>query len=124
MLFWENESPANGAVHHLTVICYHIQHPHLYSPEGLDNAKQLLKAFLTDGLTPNEVRNRSRAQVDSGQRTWKIKGTSDRHGSHPQPIAWTMTASDVVADGIENYCANVERWARSIHTTLQAAPTS
>jgi hypothetical protein len=39
MLFWENEDPANGAVHHLMVVSYHIQHPSLYSPEGLENAK-------------------------------------------------------------------------------------
>ena len=29
MLFWEAENPANGEVHHLAVLCYHLQHPHL-----------------------------------------------------------------------------------------------
>lgn len=118
MLFWENEDPANGAVHHLMVASYHIQHPSLYSPEGLDYAKQLLESFLVEGKTPAEIRKRSRSEVDSGQRTWKIKGTPDRHGVHPYPVTWTMTAVDVAAGGIENYCTNVDRWARSIYDTL------
>lgn len=124
VLFWENENPANGAVHHLMVASYHIQHPSLYSPEALDYAKQLLEAFLVAGRSPDEVRKRSRTQVNSGQRIWKVKGTPDRHGVHPQPVAWTMTVADVVAGGIENYCANVERWAWSIHETLKTADKS
>jgi len=35
MLYWENEVPENGAVHHLMVFCFHIQHPEKSSPEGL-----------------------------------------------------------------------------------------
>ncbi|MCB9421795.1 MAG: hypothetical protein H6667_18490 [Ardenticatenaceae bacterium] len=122
MLFWENENPANGTVHHLTVICYHIQHPSLYSPEGLNYAKQLLAAFLVEKLSPDEIRKRSRAQVDSSQRTWRIKGTPDHHSDHPHSITWTITAVDVIASGSKNYCANVERWARSIHKALETAP--
>lgn len=124
MLFWENEDPANGMVHHLMVISYHIQHPSLYSAEGLDYAKGLLEAFLEEGRPPKEVRKRNRAQVDSSRRTWKIKGTPERHGAHPYPITWTMTAADVVAGGIDNYCANVERWAWSIHEALKTAEKS
>jgi hypothetical protein len=70
---------------------------------------------LVEGRPPDEVRRNSRAQVDSGQRTWKIKGTPDRHGAHPHPVAWTMTTADVAASGIKSYCANVERWAWSIY---------
>ena len=35
LLFWENERPELGEVHHLLVLCYHLQHPSLYSAEGL-----------------------------------------------------------------------------------------
>ncbi len=101
------------------VASYHIQHPRLYSPEGLDYAKGLLEAFLVEGRSPADVRKRNHAHVDSGQRTWRIKGTPERHGIHPHPVTWTMTAADVVAGGIDNYCANVERWAWSIHKALQ-----
>jgi hypothetical protein len=124
MLFWESKNPDNWAVHHLTVACYHIQHPSLYSPEALDYAKGLLEAFLIEGRSPDEVRKRNRAQVDSGRRTWKIKGTPDRHGAHPYAVAWTMSTADVIAGGADNYCANVQRWAWSIHTALQAASQS
>ncbi|APV45250.1 hypothetical protein Dform_01935 [Dehalogenimonas formicexedens] len=34
-LAWDFEDPAGaGAVHHLTVLCYFLQHPSRYSPEG------------------------------------------------------------------------------------------
>jgi hypothetical protein len=119
MLFWENEDPANGAVHHLMVVTYHIQHPSLYSTESLDYAKQLLEAFLVEGLSPDEVRKLIQPQVNSSHRSWKIKGTPDNHGAHPQSVRWLVTAVDVITGGIENYCANVERWAWSIHEALQ-----
>ena len=56
MLFWENENPGYGEVHHLTVLCYHIQHPSLYSPEGLSEAIRLLSGFLEQDLTPQQSR--------------------------------------------------------------------
>jgi Family of unknown function (DUF5946) len=114
MLFWENENPAYGQVHHLMVLSYHLQHPSLYSPEGLSAATHLLADFLEHGAMPEEVRKRNRATVDSGTRTWKIKGTTDSHGVYDPFIQWTMTAADVVASGVDNYCASVRTWARSI----------
>ncbi|MCL4875478.1 MAG: hypothetical protein KJ064_02415 [Anaerolineae bacterium] len=120
LLFWEAEYPAFGEVHHLMVLCYHLQHPSLYSPEGLDAARQLLTAFLERGMTPDEVRRKYRSQVDSGQRTWKIKGNPDSHGAYVQPIQWTMTAADVVAGGAASYCENVRAWARSVFEALKA----
>jgi len=65
MLFWENEYPGYGEVHHLTVLCYHLQHPSLYSPEGLSGGIQLLADFVERGVTPEDSRKRSRAAVDS-----------------------------------------------------------
>src|SRR5512145_2930017 len=50
MLFWENEHPPLGEVHHLMVLCYHLQHPSLYAPEGLEYAKGLLVDFIERGL--------------------------------------------------------------------------
>ena len=102
------------------VLCYHLQHPSLYSPEGLNQARRLLVEFLEQGATPDEVRKRNRASVDSGKRKWKIKGTAISHGSYDHPIQWTMTAADVVAGGTEDYCDNVRRWAQSIRQVLIA----
>lgn len=119
MLFWEAEYPAIGEVHHLTVLCYHLQHPSLYSPEGLAEARQLLAEFVEHGRTPGEIRKRNRGWVDSGNRSWKIKGTATAHGSYNPPIKWTMTAADVVAGGVNSYCDNVRAWALALHMALK-----
>ena len=104
MLFWEQENPRDGSeVHHLTVLCYHLQHPRLYSPEGLSAAVHLLADFLERGLTPEDVRRRHRATVDSHTRRWNIKGTPTFHGVYTPAIHWTMTAGQVIASGQESY---------------------
>ena len=118
MLFWESEKPALAEVHHLTVLCYHLQHPSLYSPEGLAEARQLLVEFVVNGRSPAEFRKRNRARVDSSQRNWKIKGTLAAYGSYDPPIEWTMTAADVVAGGLSNYCDNVRAWTQSLQAAL------
>ncbi len=81
MLFWEAENPALGEVHHLTVLCYHLQHPSLYSPDGLREGRRLLVGFLCDHDTPSQARRTTRANVDSSRRTWKIKGTPGLQGA-------------------------------------------
>jgi hypothetical protein len=121
MLFWEAEYPAYGAeVHHLIVLCYYLQHPSLYSPEGLKEARGLLVAFVEQGASPAEVRQRNRDRLNSSKREWKIKATATSRGSYDQAIAWTMTAADVVAGGSDQYCDNVRAWAKSINETLNA----
>ena len=120
MLFWENEHPDYGAeVHHLMVLSFYLQHPSLYSPQGLAYAKQLLSDFLKQGLGPEEVRRRSRARVDSGSRSWNLKGKPGARGSYPHSIQWTMTAQDVVAGGVGHYAENVRIWASSIFDLIK-----
>ncbi|MBZ0308548.1 MAG: DUF5946 family protein [Anaerolineae bacterium] len=120
MLFWEAEQPALGAVHHLMVLCYHLQHPSLYSTDGLEAAKKLLVEFLENGLSPEQVRKQYASQVDSGQRTWKIKATLQAHGAYDTRMEWTMTAGEVVTGGAEHYVENVRAWARSVLDVLKA----
>ncbi len=120
MLFWEAEYPTYGEVHHLTVLCYHLQHPSLYSPDGLKEARRLLAEFVEHGTSPVEVRKNNRDHVDSSKRTWKIKATATAQGSYDQLIHWPLTAADVVAGGSDHYCDNVRAWARSINDTLRA----
>lgn len=120
LLFWEAEFPAYGAeVHHLMVLCYYLQHPSLYSPAGLNEARQLLVKFVDHGASPSELRQRNRARVDSSWRNWKITGTPAAQGSYDPPIQWKMTAADVVVGGSGNYCDNVRAWARSINEVLK-----
>jgi hypothetical protein len=120
MLYWEAEFPAYGVVHHYMVLCYHLQHPSLYSPAMLDGAKQMLVDFLA-GTTPAEMREFLRDKVDSGKRDWKIRGTGDAHGAYPYPVHWTMTAHDVVLAGADYYVESVQVWAESMAEALKVS---
>jgi Family of unknown function (DUF5946) len=122
MGYWEMADIEHlGVVHHLMVLSYHLQHPSLYSPDGLTHAKGLLVDFVERGVTPQQVRQRDRAKVDSGKRQFKIAGTPEAHGVSNPPIAWAMTAADVVAGGTEHYVEYVKTWAQSIYVSLKAA---
>ncbi len=119
MLYWEAEHPAYGEVHHLMVLCYHLQHPSLYSPDGLNEARRLLGKFVERGTSPVEVRQANRARVASSRRTWKIKATATARGSYNRSMEWPMTAADVIAGGATHYCDNVRAWAQLINATLK-----
>ena len=119
MLYWENENPDYGDVHHLTVLCYYLQHPSSYSQEGLAVARQLLFDFLENGLSPAQVRQQNRFSVDSGKRAWKVKATDDSSGAYERPVLWTMTAADVVKAGRGHYQASIRAWAQSVHAALK-----
>lgn len=76
MLAWDFEDPEGaGAVHYLTLLSYHLQHPSLYSLDGLKEAKQLLVDFLERGATIEQVR----------KRTFKFAGTTDSQGAYAPP---------------------------------------
>ena len=119
MLYWENETPGHGAVHHLMVLCYHLQHPSLYSQDGLAAARRLLVDFVVKGLEPEQVRKQNRDKVDSGKRAWKIKANAGSAGSYPHPVAWRITAADVVGRGANHYLDSVREWAQSIYDELE-----
>ena len=120
MLFWESENPALGVVHHYLVLCYHLQHPSLYSPDGLRAGHELLVSFL-NGATTQEMGKQNKDRVDSGKRSWKVTARPDSSGSYEHPIEWTMRAGDVVAGGTEQYIDNVKIWAQSIYDSLRAS---
>ncbi len=121
MLYWETENPSNGEVHYLMVLCYHLQHPSLYSPEGLHEAIQLLDDFLERGLTPEQVRKRNRNAVNSSSRTWKITGTPTSYGVYDHQIAWTMTAKSVIEGGKDHYRDRIRTWANSVHEAIKTS---
>ena len=120
LLSWEWEYNLQE-VHHLLVLCYHMQHPHLYSPETLESSKHMLAQFIEDGMTPQRMRQTMRERVDSGKRTHKITGTVDSHGVYEHPVTWTMTIADVVAGGHAQYDDNVRAWAQSMLDSLRAS---
>jgi hypothetical protein len=121
MLAWENEDPPRGVVHHLAVLCYYLQHPSLYSPEGLAEGMRLLVEFVEKGKPPQEIRKANRKRVNSANRNWKITARPDAHGAYRYPVHWKMTVADVVAAGAEAYCESVRKQAR---LTLEELKTS
>lgn len=117
-LYWEFQYPDLWPGHHLMVLCYHIQHPHLYSKEGLRGAHDLLRQFVATDITPQAMRQKIKKQVDSGNRQHKIRGTGTDQGHYPRIIPWPMHARDVVNGGYPHYVENVQAWAQAIYNTL------
>lgn len=118
MLVWDFTDPHAGAVHHLTVLCYHLQHPHLYSQAGLDHAKHLLYQFLIIGKSPQALRHEMSESVQSDTRTFSISAKGDDKGAYQRPITWSYTAYDVLGNDITGYPDRVRHWAKSIYEAL------
>ncbi|MCK6630388.1 MAG: DUF5946 family protein [Anaerolineae bacterium] len=107
----ELENPTTyGLVHHLTVICYMLQHQG-YSRQGWLEARELLVKFMRQGQTPAEIRRQNHQRLDSGRRTWSV--TRGEKFS-PAGVSWTRTIADVRLDNAEVYQADVTLWARAV----------
>ena len=121
LLVWDFTDPTAGAVHHFTVLCYQLQHPHLYTQAGLDNAKHLLYQFLIQNISPPQMRQAIKQSVGSDVRDFKISATDTDKGAYSTPITWSYTAYDVMGDGITGYPERVHHWAKTIYDALVGA---
>lgn len=101
-----------GAVHHLTVAAYMLQHSSKLSRDGWLSMRQLLREFLVENKPPAEVRRKNKSVVDNSRRTWKI--TSRDGLAIIDNLPWTKTILDVRLDIAENYCADISEWARAV----------
>ena len=100
-----------GAVHHLTVTVYMLQHSSKLTREGWLHERELLREFLVENKSPAFIRKQNRDLVDSGKRTFKIKS---RDGLPViNKTTWVKTILDVRTENAEVYCADVSAWARS-----------
>jgi hypothetical protein len=101
-----------GAVHHLTVAAYMLQHSSKLTREGWLYERELLREFLVEKKPPAFIRKQNKDKVDSGKRDFKIKSKTG------QPVisksTWTKTILDVRTDSAETYCADVIAWAKSV----------
>ncbi|MBC8100158.1 MAG: hypothetical protein H7Y11_12000 [Armatimonadetes bacterium] len=120
MLAWEFDDPRSGIVHHLTVLCYNLQHPSIYSPEGLAGAVQLLTTFLEQGITPPEMRRNIQPKVDSGKRTTKIT-KRDIPAVYDSAPSWTLTIQDAIGATSDGHAERVTAWAHAVLTALKTA---
>jgi hypothetical protein len=108
----EFSDPAYGAVHHLTVAAYMLQHSSHLTKEGWLYERALLREFLIERKSPALIRKEKRDVVDSSKRKFKIKSKTGL------PVIsktkWTKTICDVRAENAEIYCADVTAWAKSV----------
>ena len=108
----EFEDRAYGAVHHLTVTAYMLQHSSQLTREGWLHQRQLLREFLVENKPPAFIRQQNKELIDSGKRTFKIKSKDGR--PIISKITWTRTILDVRLDEAKTYCEDVNAWARSV----------
>jgi hypothetical protein len=101
-----------GAVHHLTVAAYMVQHSSKMTREGWMYERDLLREFLVENKSPATIRKQIKDTVDSGKRTFKFKSKTG------VPVidktTWTKTILDVRAENPKVYCEDITVWARSV----------
>jgi len=107
----EFQNPGCGAVHHLTVIAYTLQHSSQLTREGWLHQCELWRQFIVENKPPDFIRTQNKG-LDSGKRTFKIKS------SDGNPVisktAWAKTILDVQMDDDGTYCEDVKAWAKSV----------
>ena len=101
-----------GAVHHLTVTAYMIQHSSKLTREGWLHERELLREFLVENKPPAFIRKQNRDLVDSGKRTFKIKSRDGKPVI--DKISWIKTILDIRSENAEAYCADVTAWAMAV----------
>ena len=107
-----------GAVHHLTVAAYMVQHSSKMTREGWLFERNLLREFLIEHKPPAYVRKQNKDIVDSGKRNFKIKSRDGK------PVidktTWKKTILDVRAENADVYCEDITAWARSVLEEAEA----
>ena len=101
-----------GAVHHLTVATYMVQHSSKMTREGWLFERNLLREFLVEHKPPAYIRKQNKDVVDSGKRTFKIKSKTGVPVINKS--TWTKTILDVRNENAEVYCEDINAWARSV----------
>jgi hypothetical protein len=111
LLAKEYSNTEYGAVHHLSVTAYMLQHPSRLSKRGWLEMRCLLFSFIKQGKSPNEVRKTTQKSVQNNQRNFSFtKGESIKLGN----INWTKTISNIRMEKASTYCQDVFEWASQI----------
>ena len=101
-----------GAVHHLTVATFMVQHSSKMTGEGWLFERDLIRQFLVENKSPALIRKQIKDTVDSGKRTFNLKSKTG------VPVinktTWTKTILNVRAENAEVYCEDITTWARSV----------
>lgn len=110
-LAYEYEQPSSyGAVHHLTVICYMLQH-NAYTVGAWWEARSMLVRCMREDRTPQQTRRQDQARSGNRRRGSITRGARLERFDD---IHWTSTIADVRTGAPEPYCDDVRRWAASL----------
>jgi hypothetical protein len=101
-----------GAVHHLTVTAFMVQHSSRMTREGWLFERELLREFLVENKPPSYIRKQNKDRVDSGKRTFKIKSRDGKRII--EKSTWKKTILDVRMENSEVYCEDITSWASSV----------
>jgi len=122
LLAYEAERPAAfGAVHHLTVATYFLQHPAGYTPRALDAWHALVDDALGGRASVAELRERMGREFAGAARTREPGATPPTHW----PARWPLSVRDVIdprqpLPEPDEYVARALRWAAAARDTLAA----
>lgn len=125
LLALEYVAPAAfGAVHHLTVAAYSLQHPRGYSRAVIRGWRTMIAESLDALTTPAEFLRRARAEARRGVRIRVMEPGAEPPPGWPRQ--WPMTVADVVvppsdAPDATGHIDRVRRWSASIRATLDGA---
>jgi hypothetical protein len=111
-----------GAVHHLTVPAYMLQHPGQLSSAGWHAMRQTLSAFLIEGVPPAQMRR----HITQSAQTQPQKESLTRGSpfQFPPGFAFTRTILSVDDSAPEAYCRDIEAWARQVLAEVQPLAVS
>lgn len=107
-----------GAVHHLTVAAYMVQHSSKMTREGWLFERNLLKEFLVENKSPEFIRKQNKDVVDSGKRKFKIKSKTGT--PVVDKTTWAKTILDIRSENADVYCEDINAWARSVLEDAEA----
>ena len=111
-----------GAVHHLTVATFMVQHSSRMTREGWMYERELLREFVIENKPPALIREQIKDTVDSGKRTFKFKSKDGVPVINKS--TWTKTIVDVRSENANVYCEDVTAWARSVLEEAEAIALS
>ena len=120
---WEFEDVMGvGEVHLLTILCFNLQHPSLYSKKGLEfSLSMLLDVIGTARAEVLRAHRKSLPVLSTDSRDFQISATPESVGTYASAPAWTITIEDIMAGGRERYRERVKEWSQATFTSLDAS---
>lgn len=120
LLALEYQDPKGaGALHHLTVLCYILQHPNDFSSEALAWASRAVEDTLEHGMSTEEFRRRAREIYAPEARRWKVTRALRPTGSLSEPVSWALTVADVYTGAPDGHIQRVRAWAVATLETVR-----